>query len=107
MLLCKPCDTPIATKSKQISQNQPYQDPTFYRRVVGALQYLTITWPNLASAVNIVCQAMHMPQQSHFLDVKRILHYLSGTVDYSLHYTHGCLRLIAFSDVDWAGDPAD
>jgi len=37
------------------------QDPTLYRSVVGALQYVLITLPELSFAVNKVCQFMHCP----------------------------------------------
>jgi len=37
------------------------QDPTLYRSLVGALQYLTITRPNISYAVQQVCLFMHDP----------------------------------------------
>nr|KYP70937.1 Copia protein [Cajanus cajan] len=48
-------------------------DSTFYRSVVGALQYATITRPELSFAVNKVCQFMAHPLESHWNAVKRIL----------------------------------
>ena len=35
--------------------------PTLYRSTVGALQYLTITRPDISFAVNRACQSMHNP----------------------------------------------
>lgn len=32
-----------------------------YKSIVGALQYLTITWPDIAYSVNKVCQYIHSP----------------------------------------------
>lgn len=66
MISCKPCDMPTLAKSKVTLDEQPYLDPTFYRRLVSALQYLTITCPDLAFTINTMCQFMYMPQQSHF-----------------------------------------
>ncbi len=36
--------------------------------------------------------------------VKRILRYLKGTLDYVLYYQGTDLRLVSYSDADWAGD---
>ncbi|KAB2629181.1 hypothetical protein D8674_033976 [Pyrus ussuriensis x Pyrus communis] len=83
----------------------PYSHPEQYRMVVGALQYLTITRPDLSYAVNQVCQFMHMPRTTHWMAVKRILRYLKATHDHGLVYKPGDVRLNAFSDADYAGNP--
>ncbi|XP_019195053.1 PREDICTED: uncharacterized protein LOC109188867 [Ipomoea nil] len=49
---CKPLTTPAAVSHAVSPTSQPYDNPTQYRRIVGALQYLTITRPDLAYAVN-------------------------------------------------------
>lgn len=41
------------------------EDPYMYRSVVGALQYATITRPDIAYAVNKVCQFMSHPLETH------------------------------------------
>jgi histone deacetylase 1/2 len=86
-------------------------DPSLYRSVVGALQYATLTRPDIAFSVNKVCQFMAQPLESHWKAVKRILRYLKGTL------THGLLinpasasppfSLRAYSDADWATDQDD
>jgi hypothetical protein len=40
-------------------------DPDTYRRLVGKLIYLTITWPNISYTVSIVSQFMTNPQIPH------------------------------------------
>ncbi|GAA0167912.1 transmembrane signal receptor [Lithospermum erythrorhizon] len=86
----------------------PFSDPTKYRQVVGALQYLTLTRPDLAYSVNKVCQFMHAPLEAHWDAVKRILRYLQSTQDLGLHLRPMTLySLTAFSDADWAGCPTD
>lgn len=44
---------------------------------------------------------------SHVVAVKRILRYLSGTLDYGLHFQTNKLYLQAYSDADWAADLND
>lgn len=61
---CKPLSTPSAPGQKlSMYSGEPLCDPTEYRQVVGALQYLLITRPDLSYPVNQVCQFMHsLPQ---------------------------------------------
>ncbi|XP_017189822.3 uncharacterized mitochondrial protein AtMg00810-like [Malus domestica] len=106
MLGAKPCATPVST-SKLDHFGTLLSDPTSYRSTVGALQYLTWTRPDLAFAVNQVCQYMHSPRTIHLQAVKRILRYLKGTVDSRLWFTKGPQCLTAWSDADWAGCPVD
>jgi hypothetical protein len=74
-------------------------DATRYRSVVGALQYLSHTRPDISFYVNRVCQ--FMPSPVHWVVVKRILRYLHYTIDMGLHFTKTCSTLLsAFSDAD-------
>ena len=104
----KPCKTPSAVSTKLCKiDGSPLSDPTPYRSIVGALQYLTFTRPDITYAVNHVCQFMHCPTDVHYAAVKRILCYLNGTPSLGLHYSRNSLQLLAFSNADWAGDPYD
>jgi len=47
-------------------------DPTEYRNMVGALQYLTMTYFDIAYAIHVVFQFMHAPRTTHLHAVKRI-----------------------------------
>ena len=72
------------------------------KSIVGALQYVTITRPELAYSVNKVCQYMQTPSESHWKVVKRILRYLKGTLHHGLHLRKlSALDLVAFCDDDW------
>ena len=88
--------------------SDPVADVTLYRSVVGALQYATVTRPEISFSVNKVCQFMHNPLESHWKAVKRILRYLAGTLDYGLHLRRSShLNITAFCDADWGSDPED
>uniref|UniRef100_A0A2N9FFL0 Reverse transcriptase Ty1/copia-type domain-containing protein n=1 Tax=Fagus sylvatica TaxID=28930 RepID=A0A2N9FFL0_FAGSY len=104
---CKPSPTPMASKQPHLANHDDlFPDITEYRRIVGILQYLTLTRPNLCYVVNSVCQHMHAPTYGHFQMVKRILRYVKGTISLSLRIIqHISLNLYAFSDADWAGCP--
>jgi histone deacetylase 1/2 len=83
-------------------------DASEYRSVVGGLQYLTITRPDISYAVNHVCQFVQSPREPHGSAVKRILRYVSHTSTYGLHLRPASAGMLsAFSDADWAGNPDD
>jgi hypothetical protein len=62
MSSCNPIGTPLAQKLKLHSKDNSLVNATHYRSLVGALQYLTLTRPDLTHAVNLVCQFMHQPE---------------------------------------------
>ena len=105
---CKPCKTPSSPNFHLLPNDSPVlSDPTSYRSLVGALQYLTFTRPDLSFAVQQACQHMSTPTQNHLQAAKRILRYLQGTLHFGITFTSGPISLSAYSDFDWAGDPAD
>ena len=74
--------------------------------MVGSLLYAAIaTRPDIAQAVGAVSKCNSCPTESHLTAIKRIFHYLKGTIDIGLRYQK-CDNgtLIGFSDADWAGD---
>jgi hypothetical protein len=71
---CKPCSTPVDLKAKLAADSgPPVQDPSQFRSITGALQYLTFTRPGIAYAVQQVCLHMHDRWESHLTVMKRIL----------------------------------
>ncbi|KAL5550806.1 hypothetical protein UlMin_000982 [Ulmus minor] len=109
MLDCKPAKTLGAT-GKALSQydGEPFEDQTKYRSLVGALQYVTLTRPDIAFDVNKACQFMHNPTTAHWLSVKRIMRYLRGTMQQGLRLnpsTH--LQVQTYADADYASTPDD
>ncbi|XP_051213673.1 uncharacterized mitochondrial protein AtMg00810-like [Lolium perenne] len=111
MLKCKMSPTPMSSTDKLSATDGVLlssEDATEYRSIVGGLQYLTITRPDLSYAVNRVCQYLHAPTDVHWSDVKRILRYVSHTSSFGLHLRVSSSGVLsAFSDADWAGCPDD
>ncbi|CAL2255962.1 unnamed protein product [Prunus armeniaca] len=105
MQSCRSCSTPCKPHTQVLKDSgEVLTDPTLFRSIVGALQYLTFTRPDLAYSVNSVCQYMNQPTDLHWHLVKRILRYVQGTLEYGLSFTACDMHLSAHSDVDWAGD---
>lgn len=104
---CKLVRTPLpSTQKLSITDGQKLgaEDATRYRSLVGALQYLTLTRPDISFAVNKVCQFLHAPSITHISAVKRILRYIQGTSNLGLRIWRSKTMIVsAFSDADWAG----
>jgi histone deacetylase 1/2 len=108
MTSCKPVDTSVSPSKLALQPDHPFSDPTRFRQIMGALQYLTFTRPDICFAVNRVYQYMHAPTDSYWVVVKRILRYLKGTTSYGFHITRGTsFALHGFTDADWAGSIDD
>lgn len=122
MLAARPVITPLPTSpSLQSKAGTPLDNPTEYRTVVGSLQYLLLTRPDIALAVNKLSQYMHSPTTEHWIFVKRLLRYLCGTPNDGLQlYRQSPLQVHAFSnqalpdihinaysDADWGGNKDD
>ncbi|KAB1220708.1 hypothetical protein CJ030_MR3G002919 [Morella rubra] len=105
MHLTKPIQTPMATTGHLCaSDGAEFENPTLYRSTIGSLQYLSFMRPDLAYAVNCVCQYMHAPCVPHWQAVKRILRYLRHTVHFGLFFARSFASILAtYSDADWAG----
>jgi histone deacetylase 1/2 len=108
---CKGVTTPLSTSEKlSLNEGEPLavEDATRYRSIVGALQYVTLTRPDISFSVNKVCQFLHAPTTLHWTAVKRILRYLKHTKALGLKLVQSDSTLVsAFSDADWAGCPDD
>jgi hypothetical protein len=108
MTSCKPVDTPISTSKVTILPDPLFSDPTCFCQIIGALQYLTLTRPDICFTVNRVYQFMYAPTYSHWGAVKRIMRYLCSTTTYGFHITRSSsFALHGFTDADWAGSIDD
>jgi hypothetical protein len=106
MMEAKLAATPCSSVIKLSQFDSPsLTDPTQYRQVVGALQYCTLTRPDISLSVNQLCQHMHNPTSAHWSAAKRVLRYLKHTLDHGLLISKGPMHLQAYCDSDWAGNP--
>ena len=107
MMNCKPANTPMCVTEKLSAFEGPtlgVEDATRYRSIVGALQYITLTRPDISFAVNKICQFLHAPTTTHWTAAKRILRYIKHTVKLGLRIEKSSSTLVSgFSDADWAG----
>ena len=84
-----------------------------YREAVGALLYAAVgTRPDISYAVQALSQHCANPTPQHWEALKRVLKYLKGTADWGIRYQANDaepdeLRVIGYSDADWAGDVND
>ena len=68
------------------SDGDPMDNPTMYRSTIGALQYVTITRPDISYMVRKLSQFLQSPIEIHWKACKRVLRYLKGTITHSLHF---------------------
>ena len=113
MANAKGISTPLPSGLKFSKLKSDYMDdPSLYRSIVGALQYITITRPEIGYSVNKACQFMAQPLMDHWKVVKHILRYLKGSIAYVLHIqpisnVQNNYTIHAYCDADWASDIDD
>lgn len=98
-------DTPMEVNVKYgKNEGDLLEDLTLYQRLVGSLIYLTTTRPDISYVVYQVSQFMSSPRHLQLAAIRRIIHYLRGSPTRGLFFPKGSsLKLLAYSDVDWAG----
>ena len=99
--------TPFPINLKLHSEEGPLcTDAEHYRSIIGKLNFLTNTRPDLSYAVQILSQFMPAPRQPHLQALHHVLRYIHGTVGQGILLNgHNELKLQAFSDADWASCP--
>jgi hypothetical protein len=105
----KPAPTPLSTTATlTLNDGTPATDSTHYRKIIGALQYLNLTRPDLSFAINKLSQFMHKPTSLHLQHLKRLLRYLKATINFGIFLRQpSSLQLYAFTDADWGGNVDD
>eukprot|EP00253_Pinus_taeda_P025146 PITA_25146 len=106
MTECNPLTTPMEQNLKLTSiEGKLIEDATKYRKLVGSLNYLTTTKPNISFALGILSRFMQNPCEGHWYATKGVLKYLKGTQDFGIKYTQvDDFSLIRYSNSDFDGD---
>lgn len=103
MLNYKSNPTPMNASEKLVAEDGTGMADV-RRSIVGGLNYLCHTRPDLAFAIRVISRFMDSHTQHHHGTAKRILRYVSGTVDHGTWYIRATnFRLFGFCDSDWAG----
>ncbi|KAL5741578.1 hypothetical protein ACOSP7_028310 [Xanthoceras sorbifolium] len=104
----RPCSAPMTPNMHLTGDGEIIEDPEKYRRLVGKLNYLTVTRPDIAYSVSVVSQFMSSPTVHHWAALEQILCYLKGAPGLGILYAnHGHTHIECFSDADWAGSKVD
>lgn len=108
MVNAKSHPTPLPTgwSPKENKEKATPRDIADYQCMIGSLLYLMLgTRPDISFAVTQLSQFAANPSRDHIDKAKYILHYLVGSQDYSLRYSHKSGKgLVAYTDSDWAAD---
>jgi hypothetical protein len=98
MMSCKASTTLLSSTSKlSAHEDDPLgpDDASHYRSHVGALQYLTLTRPDILFSVNKVCQYLHAPTTIHLMAVKRNLRFLKHTLGMGLNIQQSSYTMVS------------
>ena len=102
-------NTPMITTLKLSKvESRVSVDPTLYRNTIGSLLYLTASRLDPCYNVGVCARYQSDPKESHINTVKRIIRYISGTLDYIIQYSKDSnVSLAGFSDAYWAENTDD
>src|SRR4051812_13824720 len=95
---CTGVATPLSSSEKITTYQGDLlgpDDSTKYRSMVGALQYLTLTRPDISFAVNKVYQYLHAPTTVHWTVAKHILRYVKHTLTVGLMFSKSPSMLVS------------
>ena len=98
----KPASLPMESNMKLSAiDGDPLEDGSLYRRLMGHLMYLTISWPNIAYSVHKLSQFMSSPRTSHLVAVHHLLRYLKSSLGQGLLFpSNSEFHLKAYADVN-------
>ena len=92
---------PLWLRAHLTREGELFEDIERYRRLVGKLNYLTVTRLNIAHSVSVVSKYMSFPTVDNWAVVQHILCYLKGAPGRGILYSnHGHNRVECFTDAD-------
>lgn len=108
MTECKTSATPL-TKGYQMDESEEVVTDLPYRQLIGSLMFVsTVSRADISYATSYLSQYLDKTTKSLWIQGKRILRYLKGTMNTGLHYTKSnTTSIVTYSDADWAGSHTD
>nr|XP_016452231.1 PREDICTED: uncharacterized mitochondrial protein AtMg00810-like [Nicotiana tabacum] len=98
-----PLDPTIKLKARECTI---LQDPTYYRKLVGKLNFLTNTRLDIAYSVQHLSQFMKEPKETHLKVAFHLLRYLKSDPTLGIFMSKDTDHIVrAYCDSDWAACP--
>nr|XP_016472103.1 PREDICTED: uncharacterized mitochondrial protein AtMg00810-like [Nicotiana tabacum] len=103
----KPFITPLDPQTKlHIDSGDPISDPSTYRRLIGKLNFLQHTRPDISFSVQHLSQFLVSPKVPHMMDALHVPRYLANyTTQGILLSSSSDFTLKSYSNSDWAACP--
>jgi len=103
---CNPSNLPMDLKIQlQKNTGTSKADTMAYKSLVGSLLYLANTRLNVYYTISCILRYMENPEIAHFQATKKILQYLSGTINYGVFMPIANKNLYhTYVDADWGHD---
>jgi len=111
--MAKPRNTPMEPNTKYVKSLEEHSTKeefkTKYRKLIGSLLYISQnTRPDITYSVNYLSRFQNNPNEDHYVGVKRIIRYLSGTLNCGLLYSKNMNEeLCGYADASWGEDIED
>jgi len=106
MMDCKPVTTLRILTFRiymVVMSDQTWEMPQSFKNSF-ALMFLVNFHPNICFAVSIVSSYLVEP---HWIDARNLLRCLQDTISHGLRYIAGDVRILGYTDVDWADSVVD
>ncbi|KAL0374304.1 UNVERIFIED_CONTAM: Retrovirus-related Pol polyprotein from transposon RE1 [Sesamum radiatum] len=108
---------PVASDSNSVDEFKRQMHEMFEMNDLGLMCYflgmevtqtIKVTRPDIMYATSVLSRFMNMPTESHLKAAKRILRYIQSTLSFGVFYMKcSTLKLLGFTDSDWAGSLDD
>ncbi|CAL1388981.1 unnamed protein product [Linum trigynum] len=104
---CKPAKTPSSVKQVlSAADGESYLNIQNFKHLLGQLQYLNSTRPDITFAVQQLCQFQDSPTTVHLKALHRVFRYLKNSPGQGVFYSSkAAIQLTGYSDSDWATCP--
>lgn len=111
---CKESKIPLDPgHGKRVEIHDAMKRPDIYRSAIGTLLFLSVnTRPDIAVSTSILGRKVTNPTESDWVELKRVIRYLKGTMDYKLKLggdeeQSNEANIVGYADADWGGDTKD